>query len=248
MKMLEEELELAGLELVVVREDGCVEDAYAGKRLAQRAALVFRAHAQIIQIHAALGETFVDFFAHFPSNGLLGTRWKRAASAAWRILWKRKQFCHEKLCSGEFKIPCRVVFQGGLMVRRIIEKLREAVEKHFRLKEPEDVVVQISGPAMVFKESIAEEAERAFDKYERELEVENFTIRVKSSMTGSKNNPQKQLFELHGTLLFADKKTLHATATSKDPLTALKQLLGKIDAETKKFKSKEKNRPRRHFY
>ena len=134
------------------------------------------------------------------------------------------------------------------MVRRIIEKLRESIEKHFNLKEPEDVVVQISGPAAIFKESIRAEAEREYDRLGRELDVENLTIHVKSSMTGSKSAPTKQLFELHGALTLADKRVVRAASTAKEPLLALKQMIKKLDSKTQRMKSKDKNRPRRHFY
>ncbi len=134
------------------------------------------------------------------------------------------------------------------MVRRIIEKLRESIEKHFNLKEPEDVVVQISGPAAIFKESIRAEAEREYDRLGRELDVENLTIHVKSSMTGSKSAPTKQLFELHGALTLADKRVVRAASTAKEPLLALKQMIKKLDSKPQRMKSKDKNRPRRHFY
>ena len=134
------------------------------------------------------------------------------------------------------------------MVRRIIEKLRESIEKHFNLKEPEDVVVQISGPAAIFKESIRAEAEREYDRLGREVDVENLTIHVKSSMTGSKSAPTKQLFELHGALTLADKRVVRAASTAKEPLLALKQMIKKLDSKTQRMKSKDKNRPRRHFY
>ncbi|MFA6049063.1 MAG: hypothetical protein WC792_03915 [Candidatus Micrarchaeia archaeon] len=130
-------------------------------------------------------------------------------------------------------------------IRSALEKLRDAYERHFTFKAPEDVEISGLGPRdRMFKESLQAEAEAALEKMRRELPIESFKLHVKSTMHGE----GKQLFELAGTLLLEDNRELHSKTANKDPLYAFKFLVRDLESEVRRNKSKKDDKPKRKFY
>ncbi len=130
-------------------------------------------------------------------------------------------------------------------IRSALEKLRDAYERHFVFKAPEDVEISgLDAHDRMFRESLREEAEKALEKMRRELPVESFKIHVKGSMHGQ----GKQRFELAGTLLLEDNRELHAKVVNEDPLYAFKFLVRDLGSEVRRNKSKKDNKPKRKFY
>lgn len=116
-------------------------------------------------------------------------------------------------------------------IHSMISRLKEAYQKHFHLKAPEDVVISGLGPYdKVFKDSLQEESELALEKFRHDQPVETFHLHVKSTMHGE----GKQLFELSGTLTMEDRHEIHAKTSNKDLLYAFKFLVRDLQAQAKR--------------
>ncbi len=130
-------------------------------------------------------------------------------------------------------------------IHSIMEKLKDAYDRHFNFKAPEDVEISGLGPKdKMFKESLREECEKYLEKMRRELPIESFKLHVKSTMHGE----GKQLFELSGTLLLEDNREIHSKVANKDSFYALKFLASDLHSQVMRTKSKKDNKPRRKFY
>lgn len=103
--------------------------------------------------------------------------------------------------------------------------------------------VQVSGlkEGSAFKQSIAEECERALARYEKKLGEVQIAVHVRANPRGG-----RKLFELQGTL-FLPRRQFFSKASDADVFTALAHLIEGFDEEVQRAQSfkQEKYVPRR---